>query len=227
MSKVNSQTTEDYLKAVYTLEKDNKRVKTSNLAKHLGLTPGSVTDMLKRLSSVSPPLLDYRHHRGVKLTAAGRKVALGVIRRHRLLETFLNRILGFGWDEVHQEAEVLEHHLSERLTDAIDRLLNYPATDPHGEVIPSKDGEIAPETQVRLSDVSVGRKVKVVRVDPHQSDMLGYLDQLGIGVETLMSVEQHGPFQGPVTLKIDVDSQTDVCVLGREITDHIYVSILS
>lgn len=224
--KINSQTVEDYLKTVYLLEEKFGRAKTSLLAEQLGITPGSVTDMVKRMSMADPPLIDYRHHHGVRLTAAGKKNALQVIRRHRLLETFMHKILGFGWDEVHQEAEELEHHLSERVTDAIDRLLEFPRTDPHGEVIPSRNGRVASVTQMCLSEVDPGRAVRVVWVSPRQDEMLHYLGTLGIGVDTRLCVEQKAPFNGPLTLHIEKAGKKRVHTVGREITDHIYVEIL-
>ncbi len=224
--RVNSQTAEDYLKSIHSLEEGDARVKTSLLAKRLGLTPGSVTDMLKRLSQADPALIDYQHHRGVKLTDEGRRVALSVVRRHRLLESFFYQVLGFGWDEVHQEAEVLEHHLSERVTDALDRLMNHPKFDPHGEAIPSKTGKVRKAAQISLSEVEAGATVRVVRVDPRQNEMLQYLDELGIGVGTHIAVEERAPFNGPIRLRIGSKGARRVETVGREILDHIYVAPL-
>ncbi len=221
--KVNSQTVEDYLKSIYSLEAGEVRVKTSLLAKRLGLTPGSVTDMLKRLSQAAPPLIDYQHHRGAKLTAAGRQIALSVVRRHRLLESFLHQVLGFGWGEVHQEAEVLEHHLSERVTDALDRLMDHPKFDPHGEAIPSKAGKMEKAAQISLSEVEVGVAVRVVRVDPSRNEMLKYLDKLCIAVGTRVAVEERAPFNGPIRLRIGSPRDGKVQAVGPEISDHLYV----
>ncbi len=123
--------------------------------------------MLKRLSAMQPSLLTYRHHRGVQLTAAGRKAVLDIIRRHRLLETFLHRILGLPWDQVHKEAESLEHHVSVRVTDALEELLQHPKTDPHGEPIPARDGSLpSPTFKNRLSMVPIGETVKIAAVHP-------------------------------------------------------------
>ena len=114
-----SEAVEKYLKTIYEIQQQGGRVKTTTLAQTLGVTAGSVTDMIKRLASLRPKLVSHELHKGVALTPRGKKVALSVIRRHRLLETFLNRVLGFSWDEVHHEAQNLEHHISDRLTDAI------------------------------------------------------------------------------------------------------------
>jgi DtxR family Mn-dependent transcriptional regulator len=143
-----------------------------------------------------------------------------------LLETFLHQIFGFGWDEVHAEAEVLEHHLSERLTDAMDRFLKYPTADPHGEVIPAKDGKLLPVAQTRLSDVAEGRTAQVVWVHPHQNEMLKHLDTLGIGVQTRILVKQKAPFDGPLHLKIDHAGKKRTCMLGHAVADHIYVELV-
>ena len=223
---VNSQTVEDYLKAIYSLEEGDARVKTSLLAERLGLTPGSVTDMLKRLSQADAPLIDYQHHRGVKLSKAGRRIALSVVRRHRLLESFLHQMLGFGWDEVHQEAEVLEHHLSERVTDALDRLMNYPRFDPHGEAIPSKEGEVGQTDQIPLSEVDEGAAVLVVRVDPRRTEVLQYLDELCIGVGTRMVVDGKAPFNGPIRLRLGANRNAKRQTIGGDISNLVYVKLL-
>ena len=133
-----SEAVEKYLKTIYETQQHGGRVKTTTLAQMLGVTAGSVTDMIKRLSNVRPKLVSHEMHKGVALTPRGKRIALNVIRRHRLLETFLNRVLGFSWDEVHDEAEKLEHHISSRLTEAIAEYLNHPQYDPHGDPIPEK-----------------------------------------------------------------------------------------
>lgn len=222
-----SQTVEDYLKAIYALEEEFGRAKTSMLAGRLDLTPGTVTEMVKRLAATDPPLVDYRHHRGVMLTPAGKERALHVIRRHRLLETFLNRVLGLGWEEVHQEAEMLEHHLSERVTDAIDHHLGYPQTDPHGEAIPSKKGTLPPVNQTRLSDVDTGQTVRVVRVHPCRDDVLRYLNTLGVGVGTRLVVADRAPLNGPLTLQLLQNDHRGPFAVGRDVADRIFVETAS
>ena len=218
-----SETVEDYLKAIYVLEEKEGRAKTSALAKKLGVTAGSVTDMLKRLAAADEKLLAYKHHQGVRLTARGRRAALDVIRRHRLLETFLHEILGLKWGEVHKEAEQLEHHISIRVTDAIDKLLNYPRFDPHGEPIPGKDGKLPGMTHQKLTDTDIGIPVRIVRVDPFREDLLPYLDTLGIGIHTEIVVTEKAPFEGPITVKI-IDQQSDsIQSIGRNVANHVYV----
>ena len=221
-----SETVEDYLKAIYVLEEKEGRAKTSALAKQLGVTAGSVTDMLKRLSSADTKLLSYKHHYGVRLTARGKKAALDVIRRHRLLETFLHDVLGLKWGEVHPEAERLEHHLSDRVTDAIDKLLHYPQFDPHGEPIPGKDGQLPSLTHLKLTSAEIGASLRIVRVDPYQEDLLPYLDSLGIGIQSNIIITEKAPFEGPISLRIAGKKPDAVCSLGRNVTDHVFVEPL-
>ncbi|GBC60294.1 DtxR family transcriptional regulator [Desulfonema ishimotonii] len=193
---------ENYLKTIYTVQQKSGRVKTSVLAEKLGVTSGSVTDMVKRMARMEPPLVAHTHHRGVLLTPAGEKAALDVIRRHRLLETFLHQVLGFQWHEVHAEAERLEHYISERLTDAIDAYLNHPAHDPHGDPIPGKGGQLAPETCVPLSEVPAGQNVRIARVLHSEPEMLQYLEQIGVTINARMTVREKAPFDGPIILYI-------------------------
>lgn len=217
---------EDYLKAIYNLQEKYGRAKTSALAQTLGVTAGSVTDMIKRLSHTSPHLITYKHHQGVKLTPLGRKSALDIIRRHRLLETFLHDTLGLSWDEVHAEAEVLEHHISERVADALEVLLDHPDVDPHGEPIPGKNGELPIISQRRLSDIKVGATVRIVRVDPEQDELLRYLDDIGITIGTVATVIDKAPLEGPLRLRIQNSRNVSECSLGTSAADSLYVDAL-
>jgi DtxR family Mn-dependent transcriptional regulator len=213
---------EDYLKAIYVLEAHEGVAKTGALAQHLGITPGSVTEMIKRIADVSPRLIHYRQHHGVTLTAKGRKEAMSVIRRHRLLETFLHQTLGFGWEDVHAEAEILEHHLSDRMVRAIDRHLSYPKFDPHGEPIPDGNGNLAFLEGEKLSSIAPGTRIRILRVDPSISGMLQYLDEMGIGLGTTGIVENIAPFGGPVTLRIDGAGADHTRSIGSAVADRIY-----
>jgi DtxR family Mn-dependent transcriptional regulator len=219
-----SDTVEDYLKAIFELQEREGRAKTSQLAERLGVTAGSVTGMLQRLSMMRPPPLTYRHHRGVKLTAEGRKTALEIIRRHRLLETFLHRVLGLSWDEVHREAEILEHYLSDRVTDALDELLQHPKTDPHGEPIPDKDGGLSPSWfENRLSTVDVGKTVKIAAVHPPSEELLRFLNEQGVGIETRVTVLDRSELDGTTTLQVASANHRNNFPLGQNVTDRIFV----
>jgi DtxR family Mn-dependent transcriptional regulator len=223
---MNSSTVENYLKAIYELEAKGDRVKTNHLANRLGIKAGTVSEMIKRLAVNTPPLLRHRHHQGVRLTAAGRKIALNVIRRHRLLETFLFQTLGLSWDEVHREAEVLEHHISDRVTAAIDRHLGYPRVDPHGEPIPDADGHILASTDICLSNIKPRRQFRVTRVVPESSELLQCLQDVGIAIGAIGMVIDIAPLGGALTIQIHAGQKAREHAIGRNLSDLIYVEAL-
>ena len=201
--------------------------KTSALAQVLGVTAGSVTDMIKRLSKMRPKLVSHELHKGVALTSSGKKAALNVLRRHRLLETFLHRVLGFSWDEVHDEAEKLEHHISDRLTDAIAEYLNHPQYDPHGDPIPEKSGKMKAANYRTLLTTPVGDTVRIARVRHTDSELLRYLDKLGIGLETIVTVVEKAPFDGPISIRVGPQRQAPIRTLGINVADDIMVNPIS
>ena len=217
---------EDYLKAIYVLQAENGLARTGALARQLGITAGSVTEMIKRMAAMSPSLLVYRQHPGVSLTVDGRQAAMAVIRRHRLLETFLHQTLGLGWEAVHEEAETLEHHLSERLVESIDRHLNHPRYDPHGEPIPDALGHMSKPGGIALTALDEGTAFRIVRVEPSINDMLEYLDSLGIALGVSGVVVEHAPFDGPVTLRFTEADGSRETAIGQEVAGHIYAKKL-
>src|SRR3990172_2228408 len=159
-----SHTVEDYLKAIYGLQEDAGKVSTNALAEKLGVSPASVTGMVKKLAEDRPRLVDYEKHHGVTLTPAGRKIALEIIRHHRLIELYLQQALGYSWDQVDAEAEKLEHVISEEFEDRIAAMLGQPEYDPHGDPIPTKEGIIAAPAGERLTDLTAGQRGRVARV---------------------------------------------------------------
>jgi DtxR family Mn-dependent transcriptional regulator len=221
-----SQTVEDYLKAIYTLEEKESIAKTGALARQLDITAGSVTEMVKRMAANPEPLIRYRHHQGVQLTQRGRHRALAVIRRHRLLETFLHQTLGLGWEAVHQEAETLEHHLSDRVVRALDRHLNHPRCDPHGEPIPDTQGQMHAPAGQDLTTLEPGTRFRVVRVDPSLDGMLDYLGTLKIGLGTVGTLIGQAPFDGPLTLRLDDAERQTETVMGPDVAARIYVECI-
>jgi DtxR family Mn-dependent transcriptional regulator len=222
-----SEAVEKYLKTIYEIQQHGGRVKTTTLAQTLGVTAGSVTDMIKRLSTVRPKLVSHELHKGVALTPRGKKVALSVIRRHRLLETFLNRVLGFSWDEVHDEAENLEHHISDRLTDAIAEYLNHPQYDPHGDPIPEKDGKVKADNYRSLASTPVGESVRISRVHHNDAELLRYLDQLEIRLKTIVTVVEKAPFKGPLSIRVGAQRNAPIKTLGINVADDIMVEPIS
>jgi DtxR family transcriptional regulator, Mn-dependent transcriptional regulator len=192
-----SQATEDYAKAIFALEsKSGEPVSTNALAERLSLTAGSVSAMLKRLDELG--LITHNPYRGVRLTPAGRRIALEVVRHHRLLELFLAEMLNMPWDRVHAEAEVLEHVLSEELEELIAAKLGNPTHDPHGDPIPSADFELDERASESLDDLRAGAAGVFVRVSDADPEMLRYLAQRGIAPGDSFEVLERQPFGGPL-----------------------------
>lgn len=210
---------EDYLKAIYRLETDETSASTQRLADELGISGPSVTNMAKRLHDLG--LVSHEPYQGVRLTERGRAVALEVIRHHRLLELYLTETLGFGWDEVHEEAERLEHHLSEALEARIDRLLGYPTHDPHGDPIPSASGDIASVAPTRLAELPPDCTATVTRVDDRDPAKLRFLGDLGIRPGVAVRVLERFPFDGP--LRVDVAG--DEHLLGPGVAGAVNVEL--
>ncbi|MGI8903968.1 MAG: metal-dependent transcriptional regulator [Solirubrobacteraceae bacterium] len=188
---------QDYCKAIFSLQaRGRESVSTTALAGRLEITPGSVSAMLSKLEKLG--LVVHAPYRGVELTAEGRRVALEVIRRHRLLESFLGDALGMSWDRVHAEAEVLEHVLSEDLEHLIDDKLGHPTTDPHGDPIPTADLELDERATQSLESLAVGDEGMFVRVSDSDPDMLRYLGERGISPGDGFAVRDRQPFGGPL-----------------------------
>ncbi|MGH2618469.1 MAG: metal-dependent transcriptional regulator [Thermomicrobiales bacterium] len=209
---------QDYLKAVYRLG-DQGPVSTQQLADELGVAAPSATNMAKRLHELG--LLNHEPYRGVSLTPAGRQAALDVVRRHRLLETYLAEAVGLGWDEVHDEAERLEHHLSDRLEARLDSLLGFPATDPHGDPIPRGGADLAPGPT--LLQTPAGAEGTVSRVSDRDPEQLRYLRTLGIVPGAKVTVIEHLPFEGPVRIRVltSDDERGEEHVLGRLLAEAV------
>ncbi len=190
---------EDYLKAIYRLSPEGQPASTSEIAHLLELSPASVSGMVKRLSEQG--LLEHVPYRGVQLTSQGRRAALRMVRRHRLIEAYLVAFLGYSWDTVHEEAERLEHAVSDTLVDRMAAVLGHPTADPHGDPIPSAEGDIHEPVSVPLSEVGPGRTVELRRVDEGQPERLRYIASIGLTPGTMVSVIERQPFQGPITIQ--------------------------
>jgi DtxR family Mn-dependent transcriptional regulator len=220
-----SESTENYLKAIYELQQQSGRVSTNMLAERLGVAAGSVTGMLKKLAEERPRLVNYERHHGASLTPAGRKIALEVIRHHRLIELYLQQALGYTWDAVHQEAERLEHVISEELEDRIAEMLGHPAFDPHGDPIPGKDGTVPEQVAPPLSDLAAGQSGRVARVSDGDPALLRYLAELGIIPSATLTVAEKAPFGGPLHVRVGAQSDSPAHALGREVTDQVFVEV--
>jgi len=217
-----TQSIEDYLKAIYDLTLFDQRATTNQIAERMGVTPASVTGMLKRLSSYDPPLLEYHKHHGVALTPAGEQVALEIIRHHRLLELFLHDRLGYPWDKVHAEADRLEHVISEDLEERIAQDLGDPLHDPHGDPIPNRDLSLASEALLPLDRLRPGQRAVVQRVRNDDPALLRYLESIHLTPQAQVTVLDYSSFDG--NLRLQIGSQ--VIVLGPAVTQQIYVEVI-
>ena len=212
---------EDYLKAIYKLQLRNEKevVSTGAIAEAMGFSSASVTNTAKRLDELG--LADYESYKGLRLTEAGRKVALEVLRHHRLLELYLRQELGYQWDMVHEEAEHLEHHISEEFEDKLDELLGYPTHDPHGDPIPTRSGQVAETAATSLIDVEAGQACTIQRVSDTDPELLTYLENLDLLPRKTVKVLDKAPFNGPLTLQVSNRKQ----IIGNEIASKIFVEV--
>ena len=210
---------EDYVKVVYGhTEWQPTPITTSGLALRLGLAASSVTEMVKKLSAGG--LLTHVPYGAIELTDRGRELALRMVRRHRLIETWLVEQHGYGWDEVHDEAEVLEHTISDRLLGSIDEQLGRPVRDPHGDPIPDADGVLHRPDAVLLGEAPDGHRGAVVRISDRDSDLLRYLAAEGIGLDTPVAVLGRRPFGGALAVRA-ADAELD---LGEEVAASVWIA---
>lgn len=216
-----TQAVEDYLKAVYELQRERETVATTALAARLGVTPASATGMIKKLAQMK--LVTYEPYQGVRLTRTGRKIALEVIRHHRLIELYLAEALDLPWDRVHEEAEKWEHVLSEDLEERIDELLGHPTADPHGAPIPSRDGKLPQGRRLPLSELKPGQSAIVAEVSDHDPKLLRYLGELGLYPKTPVKLLAVEPFGGPLRLTVGGQRRT----LGLEAARYVFVTEVS
>ncbi len=212
---------QDYLKAIYELTRLGESASTNALAARLRVEPASVTGMVQKLAAAKPPLVSYRKHHGVRLTAAGTRAALEVIRHHRLLETWLVKSLGYSWDEVHGEAERLEHVISEDFEERIAAALGHPVRDPHGEPIPSSDLIMPSDRSLPLASLEAGQRAIVRRVDAQDRDFLRHLESLKLIPGAQVDVLEVSPFDQIMHVK--VGNQAKPVVLGPAITSRVFV----
>ena len=210
---------ENYLKSIFHLQHGQDAVTTNELAGKLNTRPASVTDMMKKLKSKK--LLHYQPYQGFRLSNEGRKVALDIIRRHRLWEFFLAEKLQFGWDEVHAIAEDLEHVSSKKLIDKLDAYLGNPRFDPHGDPIPDSSGKMDDPSQVSLSDLPAGTVAEVRRVINQSSDMLELLQHRKISIGVRLQVKRR--FEFDKTLEIGID-RTGTFTISDQLAKNIFVT---
>jgi DtxR family transcriptional regulator, Mn-dependent transcriptional regulator len=226
-----SRSVENFLKAVYVLQQQSERenseadseqeqrVSTNALSEALAIAPPSVTDMARRM--VDANLIDYQRYYGVRLTEEGEAIALRVIRRHRLIELYLVEELGYTLLDVHDEAEELEHVVSDKFIMALEAKLGYPKVDPHGDPIPNAEGVMTRANTIPLRDLPPGRRGRVSRLIAENNEMLQYIMERNFNLGAEVEVIQHDPFQGPLTVRVD-DTQT---IIGHLVAACILVEI--
>jgi DtxR family Mn-dependent transcriptional regulator len=224
MSELLTDSIQDYLKIIYELTESGEPASTTALAARLGVAPGSVTGMLQKLSSARPALVSYQKYQGVTLTEAGRRAALEVIRHHRLIEAWLVQSLGYSWDEVHNEAEKLEHVISEEFEMRIAVALGHPERDPHGELIPSAELIMPVDESIPLSSLQPDQEATVRRVHAQDPALLRYLEELGLIPGASVRALLVSPFDQ--VMHIQVKSQHDTQVIGPAIANCVFVETL-
>ena len=209
---------ENYIKSIYHLQKDTDTVNTNSLAAEMQTSAASVTDMLKKLQAKK--LLQYERYKGFKLNETGKKVALGVVRKHRLWEYFLVEKLGFAWDKVHPIAEELEHISSEELVRRLDQFLGTPSFDPHGDPIPDRNGKIPVIRQLNLSSLPAKQHAIVSSVSNQTPQMLDMLRHYHIGMGTSITVLKHFEFDGSLEIKVLKQS---ACIISEQVAKNVFV----
>lgn len=215
--KIVSEAVENFLKAVYTLQQEADRVSTNTLSDALNISAPSVTDMAQRM--VKDGLVDYQKYRGVILTAAGELIALRVLRRHRLIELYLVRELGYELHQVHDEAEALEHAVSDRFVEAIARKLGHPTVDPHGDPIPTAEGEVAAPDLRPLSEWALHHPARVARLRSEHPEMLQHIIERDFDLGARVEVLSRDPFDGPLTVRVNGSE----CIIGHSVAAIILV----
>ena len=210
---------QDYLKNIYELTENGEAASTNALAKKLNISAPSVTGMVQKLASAKPALVEYQKHQGVTLTKDGKKAALEVIRHHRLLEAWLVQTLGYSWDEVHEEAERLEHVISEDFERRIAAAMGHPVRDPHGELIPTEDLKMPLDDSTPLSALRPQQAATIQRVKASDPDLLRHLEELGLVLGARIEVKDYSPYDHNLTVKIGRKTS----VLGLNITSQIFI----
>jgi len=214
---------EDYLKAIYDLERVGAPASTNDIADRLAISPASVSGMMRRLAEQR--LITHEPYRGVRLTGAGRRAALRTLRRHRILECYLTEVLGYEWDGVHDEAERLEHAASDELIERMAAALGNPTQDPHGAPIPTRDGRVEEAALRTLAATAAGERVRVRRVQDEDAERLRYLAELGIRPGAMVRILDRAPYDGPITLWVGESAGTTRAI-GVGLAAEVFVELV-
>src|ERR1700730_8607861 len=213
----------DCLKVIYAMQERGQKVTTSAVHEQLGVSDATVTMLFKDFAEAG--WVEHTPYRGARLTPLGERKAMEVIRHHRLLELYLARALGYSWDKVHEEADKLEHVISEEFEDKLDALLGYPTVDPHGDPIPSKEGVIPPREGCPLLQLQPGQSAHVLRVSDQDAEKLRYLGQMGLYPEARVEMVERAPFGGPLRIRVGEEPDQVEYMLGEQLAEHILVKV--
>ncbi len=209
---------ENYIKAIYHLQQTDSNVTTNELAAELSTKAASVTDMLKKLKAKK--LLNYEKYQGFRLSAEGKKIALNIVRKHRLWEYFLVEKLHFGWDEVHEVAEELEHITSKKLIDKLDAFLDYPKFDPHGDPIPDSSGKMAAQKQINMIDLGINETAEIVSVGSQSTELLELLTHKNLSIGTVLEIKKRFSFDHSIEIKIKGQSPF---IISQQLAQALFV----
>lgn len=223
MTRAFSHATEDYLKTIFEITESQGRASTNQIAEVLSVNPASVTGMIKKMSETDPPLVDYQKHQGVVLTEVGEMAALEIVRHHRLIEMYLHEVLGYRWDEVHSEADLLEHYISERFEERIAQALGDPTHDPHGDPIPTRELVLPESTWCLLYDLRPGQQAVIQRVQDEDPMLLRHLAEIGLVPQANFLMVGYSPIDENLSLRILPHGE--ILTLGSRITRKIYVEV--
>ncbi len=212
----------DCLKVIYDMQERGQKVTTSAVRERLGVSDATVTMLFKDFAEAG--WVEHTPYHGARLTELGEQKAKEVIRHHRLLELYLARQLGYSWDRVHEEADKLEHVISEEFEDKVDALLGYPTVDPHGDPIPAKDGSIPARKGCTLTRLQDGQSAVILRVNDQDPEKLRYLGELGLYPDTRIEMVKHAPFGGPLSIRVGVGKQQVEYALGEQLAEQIEVT---
>lgn len=213
---------QDYLKTIWTAQEwSHEKVSTKMLAERIGVSASTASESIRKLADQG--LVHHEKYGAVTLTDAGRSAALAMVRRHRLLETFLVNELGYSWDEVHDEAEILEHAVSDRMLDRMDAKLGHPTRDPHGDPIPAADGRVPTPPARQLSDCADGEAGTVARISDADPEMLRYFDSVGVALDSRVRVLARRDFAGMISVQIDNSGESTTVELGSPAAQAIWI----
>ena len=218
-----SQAVEDYLKTIYELTRVHGRASTNQIAEAMGVTPASVTGMIRKMAEMEPSLVDYQKHQGVVLTSDGELAALEIVRHHRLLEMYLHEKLGYEWDEVDEEADLLEHYISGALEERIAQALGNPTHDPHGDPIPTRDLNLVDTSTHTMYELRPGQEAIVQRVVDDDPKLLRYLGDIGLVPQVRFAVTGYSEFDE--NLVIQIAGAPDTITLGPGVTHQVFVEM--